>query len=166
MGRVSRGCTSKHTDAAAPHCLSHSRQHQPLTHPHNTPKGARAALTPPSEPWRKPLTHFGSFRAGRLLRPLMGALRPAQPQRVAPLTYWPRLGLWRLEAGMGRAVVSSKVKPSTPLLILQRPAGKRPAAAVRGQRGLGGKRRRGVLCQQMEQLIREDIKTRRHADGI
>ena len=40
---------------------------------------------------------------------------------------------------MGRAVVSSKVKPSTPLLILQRPAGKRPAAAVRGQRGLGGK---------------------------
>ena len=32
----------------------------------------------------------------RLVRAVLGALRPAQPQRVAPLTYWP---LPAMEAG-------------------------------------------------------------------
>ena len=132
----SRGC-SKHTDAAAPHCLSHSRQHQPLTHPHNTPKGARAALTPPSEPWRKPLTHFGSFRAGRLLRPLMGALRPAQPQRVAPLTYWP---LPAMEAGgwygpccsiLQSKAIHATIDPPTPSWVETCGSGWRPATSRR-----------------------------------
>ena len=91
---ATRGC-SKHTDAAAPHCLTHSNG-LPAETAHTTlsqhSQGPRLALQH-TRPRRR--SHYGRG-AGRLLRALLGALRPAQPQRVAPLTYWP---LPAMEAG-------------------------------------------------------------------
>ena len=155
----SRGC-SKHTDAAASSLPTHSTQPPNL----DTVTPSQHSLGPgrplqPTVPWRK-LSHFGRG-AGRLLRPLLGALRPAQPQRVAPLTYWP---LPAMEAGgwygpccsiLQSKAIHATIDPPTPSWVETCGSGSRPAK--RG--GSGGKsatmvRRSGALCQQMEQLIR------------
>ena len=87
----------------------------------------------PTEPWRR--SHFGR-EAGRLLRPLLGALRPAQPQRVAPLTYWP---LPAMEAGgwygpccsiLSKAIHAT-IDPPTPSWVETYGSGSRPRPTER-----------------------------------
>ena len=97
----------------------------------------------------------------RLVRAVLGALRPAQPQRVAPLTYWP---LPAMEAGgwygpccsiLQSKAIHATIDPPTPSWLETYGSGSRPTLEeVREEKKRDAGKKKEALCQQMEQLIR------------